>query len=253
MYLYGKRSDGALCINLGGGVGVVLLRALSTAPMDFDTLVKKFGPFDTETVSPSDRRDLRLRLNATRVAPASTFHLGDRSKYPGGKYPNEGEGGSKSSSGRAPTLRDKVMYKGKLHEVMGVEGGTGKLSISPVGPNNQIEYGMKTVKPSDVEVAKSESGGSKSSGSGGSSVSKLDDEELKQGLAKVESKSSAPKKSASSASNDAFRRRMAARAAAPKPKSSVAPAGKKTSAAAPRRRSAGFIKHPYEKRDYPSD
>jgi hypothetical protein len=107
MKIHGKRADGVLCLNIGGGVGVLVKGQLASPATDLGVLDRLHGPFSDVAVTQAERLETRRMLNATRMAPLSTFHLGDRSKYPGGKYPNEADGASSSGSSGSSKLSNK--------------------------------------------------------------------------------------------------------------------------------------------------
>lgn len=61
------------------------------------------------------------------------------------------EGTGKTS--KTPQLHDVVTYKGQKHKVSGIEGWSGKLSISPLHPDGRVDHTgrMKAVRPEELD------------------------------------------------------------------------------------------------------
>ena len=154
MNICGKRSDGALLLNIGGGMAVILLGYRATKAMDLSVLDTKHGPWEPTDNSLASRMDARKKLEKSRVVelavlatplpmmpppdeigedeeligePASetddAIDLGDRSKYPDGKYPNEGgqsvreDGAQEEKKGFFAKVKDKLKAAGaKINE-----------------------------------------------------------------------------------------------------------------------------------------
>ena len=74
--------------------------------------------------------------------------LGDKPGHP--FYGNQHTGGG--GGGGSPQLHDKVTYKGESYQVSGIEGGTGKLALSPLDKEGRTDNSRKmiTVRPEDV-------------------------------------------------------------------------------------------------------
>ena len=79
MRVAGIRADGAVWLNLDGGMAVILNENRCSPPVD-PLACEKLGPWDdAHGISGSDRRELQQRLDRARTVPFATFLLEHRS------------------------------------------------------------------------------------------------------------------------------------------------------------------------------
>ena len=79
MRVAGIRADGAVWLNLDGGLSVILSEDRCSPAVD-PLACEKLGPWDdAHGISGSDRRELQHRLDRARTMPLTTFLLEHRS------------------------------------------------------------------------------------------------------------------------------------------------------------------------------
>jgi len=113
MRISGQRTDGALLLSIGGGLGVILLGAQSSRVEDVEMLVRKFGPWADVKDSTEMRLAAAKQLSKSKVQPTAAMSLRRldlESKYP----PGAGEATRRAiDEGRQPGER-RTTSAGKI-------------------------------------------------------------------------------------------------------------------------------------------